>query len=83
MWLLLSLAIFWQAGYVLNTALVPLKRLGLLQLMVNRMLSNDILTFMGEPRGVAAQGNEGILVTGRPLLALSSAQLLRLVTCSL
>ena len=46
LWLFLGLAIFFQLSYLGNQLLIPKQRLGVLQLTVHKMLTNDIATFM-------------------------------------
>ena len=45
-WLCLGFAVFWQMFFVMNTLLMPFKKLGILVLTVNRMLKDDITVFM-------------------------------------
>eukprot|EP00966_Prymnesium_polylepis_P084942 1966526-Prymnesium_polylepis.1 len=46
LWLFLAIGVFAQALYVSNQFLLPHQRLGVLRLTVERMLFNDIATFM-------------------------------------
>ncbi|KAL1511772.1 hypothetical protein AB1Y20_005058 [Prymnesium parvum] len=45
-WLLLGFSVFLQMYFVMNTFMMPFKKLGILMLTVNRMLQEDITTFM-------------------------------------